>query len=320
MNQLSGNGHRVARPSPRWIFLLLLAMLLGQSRCGSRDRQDEAPGPWDTAHRAGIEARARGHYAAADSALNLALVETAVFQEPDRRLHSTLRHLAEIGVIRGQTARAGSLYSRLLEIQQRHLGPEASPALETATRLAELYREQGELARAETLYAQVLAVWEAHLDPRNPGVAAAVGGLAVLRRERGDYVGADALEKRQLGLKLYEQAYAYYLEGKIDRAEEYYRRALAVQERHQGATHPDLYRTCVDLARICEMREEWGPAEDFYRRAIASRQGPDGAAGPALSGTLEALASVLERAGRTGEAEGLRERARAGREGAPAPP
>lgn len=312
MSRLSPAGwSRAVRALPRFGTRLLLCSLFSWVSCRSRQAEERPPGPWDTHHQAGLDALEQGRYAAADSSLGLALAEAGAFLEQDPRLQSTLRNLAEVSVIRGHTARAQSLYGQLLEVQERHLGPDAAPTLATLGQLADIHRTQGEMARAESLYAHLLAIQEERLEQRDLSITVTLGRAAALCRERGDFVRADSLQKRQFGLKLYEQAYAHFLESRLDRAEEYYRRALVVQEKLHGSRHPDLYRTCTDLAHLYEMRHAWELAERFYRRALDIQEGVYGVGHPALTRTLDDLAGLLRGTGHHQEALALEDRARA---------
>ncbi len=253
----------------------------------------------------------QGRFAAADSALERAWVEAAAFAPQDARRRSTLDALARVSEVRGRLVRADSLYQELLHLQQTYLGEEADASLATLAKLAELNSMRGDLAHADSLYTRLLTLGEQRLEQGDLGITAALGRAAALSRELGDFVRADSLEKRQFGLRLYGQAFDHAIAGRFDRAEEYYRRALAAQERRQGFRHPDLYRTCRDLARLYERRGAWDDAEELFRRALRLREGLLGDTHPALVEPLGNLASLLDKQGRQDEAGLLKARAEA---------
>lgn len=294
----------------RWVALV--AVLSGGALMGwgcGQSADQQTVGPWDAHYRTGLQAMDQGRFAAADSALERARVEAKAFAPQDARLRSTLDALARVSEVRGRLSRADSLYRELLQIQETYLGEEADASLATLAKLAQLHTTRGDLARADSLYARLLSIGEVQLQQGDLGITTTLGRAAALSRELGDFVRADSLEKRQFGLRLYGQGLDHVIAGRLDRAEEYYRRALAAQERRQGFRHPDLYRTCRDLARLYERRGAWGEAEKLFRRALNLRQGLFGDGHPALTEPLRDLASLLEQQGRTDEARALRQRA-----------
>ncbi len=277
--------------------------------CGSRSAEEQMPGPWEVHYRAGLEAMDQGRYAQADSALDRARGEAEAFASDDARLPRTVEALARVSEVRGRLARADTLYQQLLHIQEEILGEDADASLATFAKLAELQRARGDLARADSSYARLLSIGEDRLRQGDLGISTTLGYAADLSRELGDFARADSLEKRQFGLRLYGQGFNHAITGRLDRAEEYYRRALATQERLQGFRHPDLYRTCRDLARLYEGRGAWEQAEKLYRRALNLQEGLYGDVHPALTEPLDDLAGLLEQRGRQDEARVLAQRA-----------
>jgi len=180
----------------------------------------------------------------------------------------------------------------------------------TLDQLAHLYVVQGQTTRAESLYQRLLAIQEDHLGPDDPRTAATLGKLADVYRAQDQFHRADSLSKRAMALKLRGQGYAHFVRGRNRPAERFYRRALAIQEKNLGAAHPDLARTCYDLALLYEVQDALGPAERFYRRALAIQEKNLGAAHPDLARILDQLASILKKAGRRKEAIAAAGRAR----------
>lgn len=294
----------------RWVALV--AVLCGGALVGwgcGRSADQQTPGPWEAHYRTGLQAMDQGRYAAADSALKRARVEATAFAPQDARLRSTLDALARVSEVRGRLARADSLYRELLQIQAAYLGEEADASLATLAKLAELHSTRGDLASADSLYIRLLSIGEERLEQGDLGITTTLGRAAALSLELGDFVRADSLEKRQFGLRLYGQGLDHVIAGRLDRAEDYYRRALAAQERRQGFRHPDLYRTCRDLARLYERRGAWDEAEELFRRALNLREGLLGDGHPALTEPLANLASLLDKQGRQDEARPLTRRA-----------
>jgi tetratricopeptide (TPR) repeat protein len=280
------------------------ALLVGCG-CGSRSADEHTPGPWETHYRAGLEAMDQGRYATADSALSRAQGAAKAFTADDARLHRTIEALARVSEVRGQLARADTLFQQLLHIQQEHLGEDGDASVATFVKLAQLQRARGDLAGADSSYARLLSIGEERLRQGDLGITTTLGHAADLSRELGDFARADSLEKRQFGLQLYAQGFDHAIAGRLDQAEQYYRRALATQERLQGFRHPDLYRTCRDLARLYEGRGAWVQAEKLYRRGLNLQEGLHGDDHPALNEPLDDLAGLLEQRGRQDEARAL---------------
>ncbi len=294
----------------RWVALaaaLSSGALVGWG-CG-RSADQQTPGLWEVHYGTGLRAMEQGRYAAADSALERARIEATAFSPQDTRQRSTLDALARVSEVRGRLARADSLYHELLKLQEAYLGEEADASLATLAKLAELYTMRGDLARADSLYTRLLMLGEQRLEQGDLGITAALGRAAALSRELGDFVRADSLEKRQFGLRLYAQGLDHVIAGRLDQAEEYYRRALSAQERRQGFRHPDLYRTCRDLARLYERRGAWDEAEELFRRALRVREGLPGDNDLSLLEPLENLAHLLDKQERQDEARSLSARA-----------
>ena len=294
-----------------WIFIF--------ADCGSQPSEEPEETAWKQHYQTGFNAMQQGRYTEAESSLQLALEEAKSFQEQDPRLHSTLDNLAQVCVVQGRNARAESLYKQLISIQKKHRGPRHQSSVSTLGKLADLYRNQNEFARAESLYKQLIFIQEEHLQLRDQGIASTLEKLADLYRGQNEFVRADSLSKRSMGLKFHARGYAYFIQGRTRQAEMLYKRALVVQEKNLGKNHPDLARTCSDLALLYDGQKAFTTAVTYYKRALVVQEKNLSKNHPDLARTLEHLAVLLKKAARPEEAATMEARARAIRS-QPSPP
>jgi tetratricopeptide (TPR) repeat protein len=61
----------------------------------------------------------------------------------------------------------------------------------------------------------------------------------------------------------------YYVQGEAGRADQLYRRSLALHEKRLGMEHVDLTVDLLGLARVSSSQKKYADASSFYRRAIA---------------------------------------------------
>jgi tetratricopeptide (TPR) repeat protein len=287
------------------------ACLLLAVACGTPERGDPRGEAWSRHRQDGLGAFQQGRYSEAAACWQQALGIARSFPEQDPRLHRTLEELADLLVVQGQLAGAESLYVRLLALQQGGAKPDGQAIAGSLAKLADLYRAQRQFPRAESLYVHLLVSYQDHPEFGSPGMAAALAKLADLYRAQGQFARADSLDRRTMGLKLHAQGRAYFLQGSDRKAETCYRQALQIQERNLGRGHPDLARTCVDWARLCQLRGDREQAERLYRRALAIQESAPALAAGDLPGTLEQLAELCGKAGRAAEAAALAARAAA---------
>ena len=92
-------------------------------------------------------------------------------------------------------------WSKMCELQQRHLGLEHLAVAGSLNNLALLYHNQGQYAQAEPLYKQALAIRERATGPEHPAVATNLNNLAVLYHNQGQYAQAEPLYKRALAIR-----------------------------------------------------------------------------------------------------------------------
>ncbi len=244
------------------ILSLPLALFLA---CSQPDSSAE---DWSQHYRAGRTALGQSRFDQAEQSLAHALALAATFAPADPRYGRTAHQLAQLHVVRGELARAESLYQHLRE-RQMPLPDDHPDKMLTLDKLGDTYRLQQRLAEAAPLYARVLAFQQTHQGDEE--VAATMQKLADLYRAEGDRPAADSLAQRAHALNLRARAHALFLQGHYQRAAPLYHSALALQT----GDHPDLARTCYYLGRLYDAQDRYRQAEHFYRRALAASPASD---------------------------------------------
>jgi tetratricopeptide (TPR) repeat protein len=117
-----------------------------------------------------------------------------------------------------------------------------------------------------------------------------------------------------VALLLGDMAEGYRAEGRLDKAEPAYRRALAIWERSAGWNHPLVVTTLGGLAQVRQARGDAAEAEKLLTQAIgiveASPLGTTPAVRAQQAELLTALAGLYRAQGRPAEADAAQARAR----------
>jgi eukaryotic-like serine/threonine-protein kinase len=98
----------------------------------------------------------------------------------------SMSHLASDYLEQGKYAQAESLYSQVLKIRSRVLGPEHPDTLGAMDDLATDYMEEGKYEQTEALYSQALEIKQRVLGPENPATALTSYNMGCLEALRGD--------------------------------------------------------------------------------------------------------------------------------------
>ncbi len=110
-----------------------------------------------------------------------------------------------------------------------------------------------------------------------------------------------------------------HAQGKYAMAEDFYNRALAINQRVHGCESAEVAVNLHNLAVLCSATGRYADAERFYRQAIDLREKLNGAEAPALVDVLRNYGLLLKRAGREGEADEVERRIEAIGSGAAGP-
>ena len=243
---------------------LFLPLALSFACSGPDPRAED----WSQHYQAGLTALGQSRFAEAEQALSHALTIAETFAPDDPRYGRTAHQLAQLHVVRGELARAESLYQHLRE-RQTALPDDHPDKMLTLDKLGDTYRLQQRPSEATALYGRVLAFQQAHQGDEE--VAATMQKLSDLYRAQGDRAAADSLAQRAHALNLRARAHALFLQGHYQQAAPLYHSALTLQ----AEDHPDLARTCYYLGRLYDAQDRYRQAEHFYRRALAASPASD---------------------------------------------
>ena len=236
------------------------------SLCSQSDPHAE---DWSQHYQAGRAALGQSRFAEAEQALSHALSLAETFAPDDPRYGRTAHQLAQLHVVRGELARAESLYQHLRE---RQAGPPRRPSRQSvdARQIGRHLSAPAAASRGPShSTTRVLAFQQAHQGDEE--VASTMQKLSDLYRAQGDRAAADSLTQRSHALNLRARAHTLFLQGHYQRAAPLYHSALALQ----AGDHPDLARTCYYLGRLYDAQDRYRQAEHFYRRALAASPASD---------------------------------------------
>lgn len=182
--------------------------------------------------------------------------------------------------------------------------------------LAEAYREQGRYDRALPLYQQALESVEAAHATDSREVADATAALALAHHSQDELDRAEPLYRRALSILDQEGVEDSHLAGllgnmadlmwRLDRVEEaegFALRALAIETRELGPDHPRIAGHLNTLGVIYDQGKRYDRALESYARALAIRIEALGPDHPSVATTHSNIAVTCEALKRYDEAE-----------------
>jgi tetratricopeptide (TPR) repeat protein len=274
-----------------------------------------------------LQLRGRGqgenHWQTADARRLLQTLEHIAALPPDARAELTVadqlyQEVSEVDR-RGRYREAVPLLQRILEVRQRHLGPDSPEVGRALNDLAFFLNESGKYAEAEPLDRQALALYRKVLGEEHPGTANSYNNLAMNLARQGRYTLAQPLFEKALALRRRLLGEGHPLtatsynnlaalrnaQGQFEQAEPLFRQALASRRKQLGEEHLDTAQSYGNLASNLGAQGRYAEAEPLHRRALALRQTLLGAEHPETALGCNSLALNLHAQGRYAEAEPL---------------
>ena len=175
----------------------------------------------------------------------------------------------------------GPLAQSVVELCERHFGPDHVETARALTNLARVAVQRREMDVAEPALRRALAIQERELGEDHIDTARTVAVLGGYLQGRGDFAAA----------------------------EPFLRRALDIRERLLGDDHPLTMDTSDNLAFVVKELRRFDEAEQLSRRVLRVRERIDGADSARTASALTGLASVLFEKGDAAGAEPLLRRA-----------
>ena len=196
----------------------------------------------------------------------------------------TLNNLAEALRLSGKSEEAEALFRRALRIDERALGPQ-NPTLATVlNNLAKVLRDTNRPAEAESLLNRALAIDQTGFGRMHPTVARDLKNLAKLFKVWNRSADAEPLMRqvidilqdmerksgrpvRELGPALNFQAQLLTETSQLADAENFYRKALALDEKNYGNRSEQVVKDLSGLVEVLKAMQRLEEAESLSRRA-----------------------------------------------------
>lgn len=249
---------------------------------------------------------AAGDRPGARAALEQALGESEATLDPDDVDAAAIHNmLGIVGKFSGTFDSAAEHYARAIAIYRAAGAPGATLAA-LHHNLGGLAHSRGDLKTAARETRRALELHAAAVGDAHPDTAADRGQLAAilselgrheeaereLRRTARDMAAAHGPDHVEVGIAHTALGAALHRAGRLAEADVAYREGLAVRERLQGAGHPELAPTLINLARLSEQRGDREKALRFARRAIENLAGAVTDDHPILLAARERLAEL----------------------------
>lgn len=197
---------------------------------------------------------------------------------------------------RGRYQEAETLHYRVLAIHEKTLGQEHPTTATSLSNLGNVLHLQGKFKEAEAVHRRALAIREKVLGAEHPDTATSMNNLANVLQEQGkDELLSPSEARAQARFNL--QAYT--------ETESLFRKALAIQERALGPSHPATANTLNNLSTYLDRRGRPQEAEPLQRRALDILEKRLGPLHPDTAAMLTTLAVMLDRQGKLAESEAL---------------
>jgi class 3 adenylate cyclase/tetratricopeptide (TPR) repeat protein len=211
----------------------------------------------------------------------------------------------------------------VLELCERHHGPNHVETARALTNVARVALHQREMDIAEPALRRALFILEQSLGADHPDTARTLAVLGGCFMGRGDYAAAEPFFRRALEVRerflgpehpltlstLDNLAFLVKELDRLDEAERLSRRVLSVRERTHGPDSVETANALTTLGEVLIKRGDLPDAEALLRRALAVQQEQLVADSPYIGLTTWHLAEALRLLDRHDEAEPLARRA-----------
>jgi len=220
----------------------------------------------------------RGHYPKADYYYRKTLdVDKRLYGSPNRHVATILNNLANVHIRQGQYTEAQQLLTDSMAIWEELGESENMVYVTSLIQQAIVYREEERWTESAKLFQHVITLGE-QIKGVDKGLAWDHWGL--LYEQQGSLSKAEALYIQavnwhethygridaQLAKSLTFLGSVSLKQGKLEQAELHLQRALAIQEKIFGDTHPDLAITLEQYAKLLRMEHHDEEARNLDSR------------------------------------------------------
>ena len=196
----------------------------------------------------------------------------------------------------GDFSQAESLHRQALAVHERSLPLDHPTTLATLTNLGSVMMLQGKFKEAEAVFRRVMTAREKVLGPEHPDTAISLNNVAnaLFEQAKQDDQSGPPARRARGGGRDFAQA---------SETETLYRRALAVQEKTLGESHPSTAATLNNLAVLLAGRGRYAEAEPMHLRALSIAEKSLGPAHLDTASMMTTLAITYDRQGKSAQAE-----------------
>ena len=275
-------------------------------------------------NRVGVYLRGRAEFAAAQHALERALVIAEAIYGPDHPTVATyVNNLGDVLRDLGDLAGARAHFERALRIDEAAYGPDDPNVAVRVNDLGEVMRALGDLAGARALLERALRIDEATFGPGHPEVARDVNNLGSVLQDLGELARARTLLERALLID--EAAYGpdhptvavdinnlgtvLREQGDLAGAKAHLKRALRIDEAVYGPDHPSVALRVNNLGDVLRQLGDLAGAKAHLERALRIDEAVYGPDHPRVAVDLNNLGRVLRESGDLAHARANYERA-----------
>ncbi len=287
------------------------------------------PDVWRTHMEGARQAFRERNYLKAEVELQAAVKVAEAAEPPDDRLIESLGSLVMAYVYQGKYEPALEPAKRIVEVQEKKLGPTHLGVAAALNDLGGLYKDQKKFDEAEPIFKRAASILQGKTSPRELVLMAMVQhNLCEMYRDQkkldeAEKAGKEALSIRESVLGAQKPAVAdtlrvlasvYVAAGKSAEAEAAYRGALAIRSKSQGWNRPVMVESLVDVAGACAAQDKNEEAERYFKEALRLGQEGLGRNDGLRADACEKYAKLLRKLKRDDEAVKAEEAAKAIRE------
>lgn len=282
----------------------------GQNGSSGSSGTASDPAGFDGLIQSGKAAYNHGDYAEAENKFKLALQAAKDSGDYDKNVPEALRWLGNAYFETQDYANATAQYKELLQIREsgkKLTAPDASDAMNS---LGDIYLAQKQYPQAEQFFNKALAIRKTYTGADHAIMAESLASLGNLALEKGQFKKATDLltqaekiaDSGQMDetdkAKIYNAlGQTYQFQRKMDKAESYYHKALAIREQHLNPDNPAIADTLTCLGTLEFSKRNSAESETLLKRALDIQKRALGGDNPSVAET-EFCLGVLYRAQR----------------------
>lgn len=212
-------------------------------------------------------------------------IADAVLGADDEAVLRHAKQLADLEKTQAQYPDAEPLYRRLVARADKQFGPESPQYEEAVSDLADLYSSWAQYPKAVTYFSKLLALQEKRFGPQSEKLIPTLTALGTAA---------------QNNTKAFSEV--------NEKAEEYFKRAHSIAEKHYGATARETIAVVDALSHYYQRRLNWDKAVKACLQVVVADEKNFGPDSPETLKALEHYAVVLRAAGLRDKAEPIEAR------------